>query len=175
MAIHHVYIPRYDNGRPVCGFCETFDDAKNLETQFEEFVKQHGGCIDEIKCAYEKTLRLEEEQLEHERMMEERHRRLKQEMEELNGKFKIASFNIHKTKCEDGFYDYLAHVVVEHVESGESLRMIEKNIFDFGYFNYPERVGGTEDVFKSEKWTEIERKAGRWLLFFGVIDKRMRM
>lgn len=59
----------------------------------------------------------------------------------------------------DGYID----AEYRNVESGVVTRFISKDIFDFGCFHFPYRVGGTQEVRNPEGWTEEERGVKEWL------------
>lgn len=56
---------------------------------------------------------------------------------------------------------------------GEVIRMVDRDVFDFGCYSYPKRVEGTDGVFKRDEWTDAERRAGEWLSEFGFRGIRM--
>lgn len=64
---------------------------------------------------------------------------------------------------EDGYID------AEYVsQNGETIRMVERDVFDFGVFYYPKRFEGTDDIFNRDNWTESERQLAKWLTKFGA-------
>jgi len=71
---------------------------------------------------------------------------------------------------DDGFWDA---TVTD--SAGYSTRVIIRNVFDFGYYGYPQRFSGTENALLEDKWTQTERDAVKWALEFSPIDHNMRM
>ena len=51
--------------------------------------------------------------------------------------------------------------------AGETVRMVSRNVFDFGSYNYPKRVEGTEEVIETKGWTGIEKSLNIWLCKYG--------
>ena len=51
--------------------------------------------------------------------------------------------------------------------SGETIRMISRDVFDVGCWSYPERFKGTVGVLERENWTVSEVKLAKWLAKFG--------
>lgn len=52
-------------------------------------------------------------------------------------------------------------------KTGEMIRMVERDVFDFGCYAYPKRVEGTDNVFNRDAWTEGEKQLASWLAKFG--------
>lgn len=59
-------------------------------------------------------------------------------------------------------------------KTGNTIRMVSRDIFDFGCYSYPKRLEGTENIFNKESWTEPEKQLGIWLNHFGEFT-RIRM
>ena len=67
----------------------------------------------------------------------------------------------------DGYID----IEMKH-ENGSIVRVVYRDVFDFGTYGYPKRVEGTDDVFKEETWSQeekdaiyyIEKNIARWPL-----------
>lgn len=69
----------------------------------------------------------------------------------------------------DGYID------AEYIsENGETIRMVNRDIFDFGCYSYPKRLEGTKDIFNRELWNESEKQLSIWLSKFGEFH-RIRM
>jgi hypothetical protein len=62
--------------------------------------------------------------------------------------------------------DGYADLEIKSNITGNVVRMVARNVFDFGYYVYPKRVEGTEDVFNKDVWTEEEKQAAEWLREF---------
>lgn len=66
---------------------------------------------------------------------------------------------------EDGYYD------AEYVsENNEIVRMVSKDVFDFGLYSYPKRLEGTEGALKQDQWTDTEIRVSKWIRNFGVLS-----
>ena len=52
-------------------------------------------------------------------------------------------------------------------ENGVIVRMVSRDVFDFGCYSYPKRVEGTEDIFSNDIMTEEEKSLCKWLSEFG--------
>jgi len=60
-------------------------------------------------------------------------------------------------------------------ETGEIVRFISRDVFDFGTYCFPKRCGGNRDlVFNQENWSETEKSIERWISEFGEL-KGIRM
>ncbi len=73
--------------------------------------------------------------------------------------------NIHPSGGEDGTDGYIDAEYTS--KNGEVIRMVSRDIFDFGCYSYPKRLEGKEDIFNRELWTEDEKQLGTWLSKFG--------
>ncbi|MFS0643744.1 hypothetical protein [Siminovitchia sp. 179-K 8D1 HS] len=60
-------------------------------------------------------------------------------------------------------------------DSGKSVRFFVRDVFDFGVYNYPKRVNGTDDVFNRENWTSEEKAISKWLNEFNPFGNCIRM
>lgn len=69
----------------------------------------------------------------------------------------------------DGYYD------ADITDGEQTIRFVARNVFDFGFYVYPKRVEGTDEVFKRENWTEIENKINKWLTEFSPFTTNIRM
>lgn len=72
---------------------------------------------------------------------------------------------------QDGFFD--ADIV--SIKSGETVRFIHKDIFDFGVISFPKRLGGSDKIYLRELWTDEEKEISNWLSEFGVFENKIRM
>lgn len=52
-------------------------------------------------------------------------------------------------------------------QKGETLRMVNRDVFDFGTYSYPKRLEGTDDIFNRTSWTAAEIELSRWIAKFG--------
>jgi hypothetical protein len=75
---------------------------------------------------------------------------------------------------EDGIDGY-ADLDIQSNITGNIIRMVARNVFDFGYYIYPKRVEGSEDVFNKDAWTEEEKEAAEWLREFPPFYSGIRM
>lgn len=63
---------------------------------------------------------------------------------------------------KDGYFD------AEYTSiDSQTIRMVSRDVFDFGCYSYPKRFEGTDDVFNRDNWTEIEIQLANWLSDFG--------
>jgi hypothetical protein len=108
------------------------------------------------------------------RLLEEEAIEEKQE-QEFKDKYSIASISkLTEPKGGEEGIDGFSDVIIADVK--KEYRFFERNVFDFGYYNYPQRVNGTNDVFHQETWTEEEREISKWLNKYGPLkNKSMRM
>ncbi len=74
--------------------------------------------------------------------------------------------NIKPRGGEDGTDGYI-DAVYRDTASGEDIRMVNRDVFDFGCYSYPKRVEGTEDVLKRDNWTDDEKRLSKWIAEFG--------
>lgn len=72
---------------------------------------------------------------------------------------------------QDGYFDGL----IRNNRTGQTVRMVARNVFDFGFYTYPKRLEGTNDVFNREMWTEEERDISNWICDFPPFTTRTRM
>lgn len=131
---------------------------------------------DAVKYFLETKERVAREEEEKRRREEEERLRKRKEREEKEKLFKIVQVHkkIYPRGGENGIDGYWDGTL-EYVATGEKIRMVARNVFDFGYYCYPKRVEGTDEVFKKENWTEIEQKVVEWLKDFPPIFDGMRM
>ncbi len=73
--------------------------------------------------------------------------------------------NVYKDiKCKggesgtDGYYD--VDVLIKH--NNKIVRLVCRNVFDFGVYNYPKRVEGTGNVFDKSSWESDELLVSDW-------------
>lgn len=71
--------------------------------------------------------------------------------------------------------DGYADLELEETESKNRVRMVARNVFDFGYYCYPKRLEGTEQIFRRSTWTEEEKLAEKWLHEFPPFTTAIRM
>jgi len=72
---------------------------------------------------------------------------------------------------QDGYFDG----ILKHIETSKEIRMVARNVFDFGFYVYPKRVESTDDVFHKENWTEEEKQFSLWLSRFSPFTTEIRM
>lgn len=70
----------------------------------------------------------------------------------------------------DGYHD----AVYKSSFSADKIRMVQRDVFDFGVYSYPKRLEGTDDIFNIEKYTDAEKQLDKWLSEFGKF-KNFRM
>lgn len=62
----------------------------------------------------------------------------------------------------DGYFDADYRDLDENV-----VRMVSRDMFDFGCYSYPKRFEKTDDVFNRTVWTNDEKRLEDWLIKFG--------
>lgn len=102
----------------------------------------------------------------------------KWEIETLKQEFEVVQTHelVHPKGGEDGvdgYYD--VSLKAKATVDGEVVRMVARNVFDFGFYAYPKRVEGTQQVFESSAWTKLERRAVDWLEAFSPFTTNIRM
>lgn len=75
---------------------------------------------------------------------------------------------------EEGRDGYIDAEIINN-SSGESIRFVMRDVFDFGCYNYPKRVEGTKEVFERNNWTDEEKKISEWLNEFSQFNGYVRM
>ena len=69
-----------------------------------------------------------------------------------------------------------ADVTIRRVADGQEIRVVERNVFDFGHYGYPYDRQGTNAAIDPTEWTGLERDAVMWITKFGPLkNKNMRM
>lgn len=71
----------------------------------------------------------------------------------------------------DGFLD----IEILNKETMEVTRVIHRDVFDFGVYIFPRRMGGSRDIFERKLWTEEEISACDWVEEFEGFQKGIRM
>lgn len=87
----------------------------------------------------------------------------------------VHTYRLAQPRGGENGTDGLADLVVRETATGTDIHMIAANVFDFGYYAFPARVSGTDEVFHPERWTPEERQAREWLMEFPPIDPHLRM
>ncbi|WCF11680.1 hypothetical protein NDS46_30500 (plasmid) [Paenibacillus thiaminolyticus] len=110
-----------------------------------------------------------------EEMKKEEERKLRQ-LEEDKAKFIIKeTFSlIHPKGGEEGRDGYFDGII-ECVETGRTMRIVARNVFDVGFYAYPKHVEGTESVIFRESWTEDEKLVCNWICRFSPFMTSTRM
>lgn len=157
------------------------DDRKDIEEQITAAWQHHGDwCgISREQAAEQVYKQLAEikQQREKEEQAAKDAEKSREEMEKL-----AATFEVVKTHAvqqarggEDGI-DGFADLTIRRVSDGEQIRVIEKNIFDFGHYGYPHNRGGTNAALDRSEWADLEKEAVAWVEKFGPLkNKNMRM
>lgn len=79
---------------------------------------------------------------------------------------------VYPSGGEDGKDGYIDAEYIS--KNGETIRMVNRDVFDFGCYSYPKRLEGKEDILNKELWTESEKQLSIWLNKFGEFH-RIRM
>lgn len=103
-------------------------------------------------------------------------RKQKEERESRRKRYQI--IKTYKLICpqggEDGRDGY-ADMEIINIESGETMRMIARNVFDFGFYVYPKRLEGTDMIFEQESWNKEEIEINDWINQFPPFSTGVRM
>jgi len=108
----------------------------------------------------------------------EKERRTREIKEEEERKSKCKIINIYEIQLHgggedgiDGYFD--ADILI--VDKNVTIRVVARNVFDFGYYLYLKKNEGTDLVFQKENYTEDEKLAESWLYEFSPLHKHIRM
>lgn len=102
-----------------------------------------------------------------EEMVEEK-RKEKEELEKQKSEWKRTNVFYEALPSYDGDYKD-GCIDAEYIsQDGETVRMVERDVFDFGVFCYPKRFERTDDMFSRENWKESEIQLAKWLNKFGT-------
>lgn len=71
----------------------------------------------------------------------------------------------------DGYADF----ELLDTQTEKKVRMVARNVFDFGYYCYPKRLEGTDQIFDKNTWTKEEKEAEKWLREFPPFTTAIRM
>lgn len=63
----------------------------------------------------------------------------------------------------DGYHDAL----YQSSATGDTIRVVSRDVFDFGCYHYPKRVENTNDVFNRDRWTDEEKMVVTWVYKYG--------
>lgn len=72
---------------------------------------------------------------------------------------------IYPSGGENGIDGYIDAEYIS--KSGNIIRMVSRDVLDFGCYSYPKRLEGNKDIFNRELWTESEKRLDVWLSRFG--------
>ena len=100
--------------------------------------------------------------------LEEEEMKRKQELEERKSRWSISEVyrKVLPRGGEDGIDGYIDALYLS--KSGDSVRMVSRDVFDAGCWSYPKRLEGKGDTSDWSKWTEEEKSAAEWLAEFGM-------
>lgn len=99
--------------------------------------------------------------------MNEEKQREKEELEKQKSEWKRINVFYKALPSYDGDYKD-GCIDAEYIsQNGETVRMVERDVFDFGVFCYPKRFERTDDMFSRDNWTESEIRLAKWLAKFG--------
>ena len=123
---------------------------QEIQTMAKEKLQGYKDSLEALRMSMEKEIEAEESRIREEK-----------------GQWEI--IKVHKSvspqggECgRDGYFD------AEYKSlAGDVVRMVSRNVFDFGCYSYPKRVEGTNEVFKAENWTEAEKALRGWLAKYG--------
>lgn len=152
-----------------------FIDFKNPIGSLPGVCPIYKATEDKIKIFLEIQERLQREREEEIKKDEERIEKLKKDREERKQQFTILkTYRLIMPKGgEDGVDGYFDAEL--QLKDGQIIRMVTRNVFDFGFYVYPKRVEGTDQVFDNEDRTELEKLAEKWLREFSPFTTGIRM
>jgi hypothetical protein len=155
------------------GTIESLGDIFNPE--FEEKSQEYHGYKKTIVTGFEMNLVDILQSTKEQRIKE---RRIT-EVEKQTREDRQAQFNIKKVyrqinpkggeDGQDGYYD------ADITDGKNTVRFVARNVFDFGFYTYPKRLEGTDNIFKVENWTEFEERISNWLTEFSPFTTGIRM
>lgn len=128
-----------------------------------EYIPEVESFLNDIKERYEKRIQKIEEFLKEEE--------LKKNEREKQFSILTVHEDIMPGKDVDGYLD----ISLKHNKTSEIVRIVERNVFDFGHYAYPKRLEGTRDIFDVNLWTEVEIKACNWASEFSKMSTDIRM
>lgn len=128
-------------------------------TKMEKIIKKWINDLEKIKREFAQ---------EREREKEEKRKR-KQAFEII----KIYS-HINPKGGEQGTDGYFDAILKRKIDE-KIVRVVARNVFDFGFYVFPKRVGGTSEVFSQEKWTELEKDACQYIKEFSPFSTNIRI
>lgn len=166
----------------ICGWeasTHYVDDRKDLSKEIDRIFESCGswtGCTrEDIAEQVTRKLAIDAKKVEEEKAAEEEERKRQAEKEARKAKFEV--IRTHEVQqCKGYDVDGYADVTIRCVANGEEIRVVERNIFDFGHYGYPYERKGTDAALDRKNWSELEREAVAWIEEFGPIkNKNMRM
>ncbi len=100
----------------------------------------------------------------------------KKEREEGRAKYSVVEIytSISPSGGEDGVDGYWDGLIKNN-QSEVTMRVVARNVFDFGFYTYPKRVEGTDGVLDWKSWTEEEEEVCKWLSRFSPFTTNIRM
>ena len=158
---------KIDTRKPEAEWIKTARHALDIENDVDEKNMTDDEILSKINAVIKERDEKAARKLQREQKRKEREERRT-----------LYTVTTHKTvqawgdeeRGDDGFWDA---TVTD--SAGYSTRVIIRNVFDFGYYGYPQRFSGTENALLEDKWTQTERDAVKWALEFSPIDHNMRM
>jgi len=88
------------------------------------------------------------------------------------------AFVIVERHCEqfptDMNPDAVFEYTLRHVETGEQVRVCERNIFNFSHYAHPSRLTAAEGV-TVHGWSKVEKLAALWMMEFTLCPKGFRL
>lgn len=141
------------------------------ETLFHQFtLKDHI-----IKALHDELITVKNEIEKYLKVLQEE--KIKQKTEKDNRESMYIIEKVYKSQMpkggedgQDGYYD-----VDLKSQNGNTIRMVARNVFDFGFYTYPKRLEGSEAIFKKELYSDDELKASDWLYEFSPFTTDVRM
>lgn len=99
-------------------------------------------------------------------MIEEKQKQ-KEEIDRLKSEWSVTKVlkKVYPTGGECGKDGYIDAEYTS--QDGEIVRMVSRDVFDVGCYDYPKRLEGKDDIFDRELWTDTEKRAAIWINKFG--------
>ena len=149
----------------------TVDTREDLDKQFARIAERHPhDCTAEsIKRDYENHIAETAKKAAAKKLADEENQIKEKEKaarKALYTEIKVYTHINPKGGEEDGI-DGFHDAEYRNIASDEVIRMVTRDVFDFGVYSFPKHVGDTKAVFDRESWSASEIKLADWLHEFG--------
>lgn len=87
----------------------------------------------------------------------------------------VATHTLQMPKGGEDGADGYADLTLVHTATHQPYRLIARNVFDFGFYTYPQRLEGQDAMFDRTQWTDDEQAACQWLGRWSPLTTTIRM